>query len=163
MRDDPVRPQQRVAQKLSYANWHLQWMDRHTAPGQSESLLESAILHGVGAYRAFLAEIAQDEHLLADPRRAQVGCAVHLSGAYGEFLPPALAECVNLEAQPGWLSDLLRWSASLEAGVAVSRAAPTHVIAAAADGAVATRAGVARALEQLEALIERLRGDMLEY
>ena len=156
------RPQQRVAQKLGFARWHLQWMDQHAASAEREALLESAILHTLGAYRAFLVEIAQDQHLQADGPRADVNSAEHLSGAYGEFLPPALAQCVNLEAQPGWLSDLLRWNARLEAGARVSRPAAAQLIAASDDDAAPTRAAVAQGLEQLEALIERLRGDMLE-
>jgi hypothetical protein len=152
-------------QKLGFARWQCRHLGRDDlARGEGEGLLEAAISHLVGAYRVFLLEIAGDEHLLADPRTLDVRSAGLLRAAYRDYLPPAVAECANLEAQPGWLADLLRWGAALELGEPVAdRVVGSGLISSVGGSRDAELGRVWGCLEALEALIERLRGEMLEY
>ena len=159
-----AQPRQRVNQKLSYAHWHLRWMDTLADSDQQQgALLESAVMHTLGAYRAFLLEVSRDEHLSPDAPRVDVDTATHLSGAYSEFLPPALAECVILEGKQGWLSDLLRWGDEVSAGEGVRRSPRPGLIARSAGDGELSPALMVECLAQLEALIDRMRGGMLEY
>jgi len=182
------RPQRRVAQKLAYARWHLDWSDSlvdtakegaEVAVQQREALLQSALFHLVGAYRAFLGEIAADIHLLPDDKAPDCRSAERLSAAYTDYLPPALMQCVNLEREvpdsPGdmaqyWLANLLVWFAEMErvAGAQGPPAPPANV-AGGALIAVSTHAGerpdrgnLGYCLARLEQLIERLRDDLQE-
>jgi hypothetical protein len=183
----------RVAQKLAYARWHLSWSDSpegvcgdsaELGAQQRESLLQSALFHLVGAYRAFLAEIAADIHLVPDGAQPDIRSARHLSASYSDYLPPALAQCVNLEgasiesdgrfdAESSWLSMLLGWFEDIDRiDDAMARGAPTArdsgmrndaMIAVSGECRRAPdRDGLAFCLEQMELLIERLREDLQE-
>lgn len=159
--------QRRVNQKLSYARWHVAWVDQVARDGQQRAaLLESAVWHALGAYRCFLGEIAADVHVTPDQPLIDTVSAVNLAKAYSDYLPAALAECANLEGQSGWLQDLLRW-ADYSARTDEEPVAPTaglDVISSSAGASTQPVIGeVTHCLEQLEQLIERLRDDMLEY
>ncbi len=157
--------QRRVNQKLAFARWHLEWSGDW--PGRSQqrlALLESAVLHAVAAYRCFLSEIATDEHLLPNPAE-QYHSAVSLVAAYSDYSPAAVRECANLESRNGWLSMLLQWAEAVarlgdEAPAPVS---PDLISSSGRESPVPDYDALDHCLAELEGLIERLRGDMLEY
>jgi hypothetical protein len=158
--------QRRVSQKMAYARWHLEWSQQQVANDQQRlALLESACWHTLGAYRAFLGEIAADVHKLVDQDHADTVSAVSLSQAYSDYLPAALAECANLEGQQGWLRQLLCWSESINRGDAViAPQAAANVISSSDDSPLQLdSSSLLQVLDRLDALIERLRGDMLEF
>lgn len=157
--------QRRVIQKLMFARWHLDWASQWAPHAhQHKALLESTVLHTVAAYRCFLAEIAVDEHLAPNQLQDNIVSAATLATAYSDYLPAAVRECANLEAQASWLKDLLQW------GEAVGRldeqlptpASPDLITSSGSTFAAADRSGLDHCLTQLEQLIDRLRGDMLE-
>lgn len=154
--------QRRVSQKLVYARWHLTWsgQDDHSQP-QRDALLESAAWHGLCAYRAFLAEIAVDEHLPVAVAGGLPQDALTLSEAYPDYLPPALAECANLERGEGWLQQLLLLGTAAQGGIGAQQTPSAGVIGS--TGGLPGAVELGRCLDELESLIERLRGDMLEY
>lgn len=158
--------QRRVSQKMAYAHWHLDW-SRQLAINEQQrlALLESACWHALGAYRAFLGEIAADVHKHVDQSPADTVNAVSLSRAYSDYLPAALAECANLEGRQGWLRQLLCWSQSIDRGdamIAPQRA--SDIISSSDDSPLQLdSSSMSQVLDQLDALIERLRGDMLEF
>ena len=162
---DQHEQQRRVGQKLAYARWHLEWCQQLAANEQQRAaLLESACWHALGAYRAFLCEIAADVHKLVDQDVVDIVDAVGLSRAYSDYLPAALAECANIEGQQGWLRQLFFWIESISRGDAViAPQAGAHIIAVGSDSPQnLVSASLSQSLDQLEVLIERLRGDMLE-
>ena len=158
--------QRRVGQKLAYARWHLAWSEQWADNGQQRAaLLESAIWHAVGAYRAFLGEIAADVHMAVDQHLVDTGSADSLSRAYRDYLPAALAECAELEGRSGWLQDLLRWSELASRSVEEpGPATGLDVISTSGSSALVLpdNSGLGQCIDRLEALIDRLRGDMLE-
>ncbi len=157
--------QRRVNQKLAFARWHLEWARQWPTPAQQQlALLESAVLHAVAAYRCFLSELATDEHLLPGASETYPDAAA-LAAAYCDYSPAAVRECANLEAQAGWLSKLLHWAE------AVARP-HDEVPALESRDLISSSSRTARApdcdgldycLVELEQLVDRLRGDMLEY
>lgn len=153
--------QRRVVQKLAFARWHVAWSESVAEDVQQRAaLLVSAVWHGTGAYRAFLSEIAHDEHNIPSQPLEPPQTATELAESYSDYMPPMLAECVNLEQDAGWLQDLLRWQADNDRDEAPHTLSSTLIGSSdsAPDAAVLTHV-----LEQLDTLIERLRGDMLEY
>lgn len=178
------RLQMRVAHKLACARWHLEWSEHSPAqaadgerigPQQRDSLRESTVFHLVGAYRAFLGEIAADIHLrpvdgvVPDTRSAR-----QLSAAYPDYLPPALSQCLSLEQMSSesgddieqcWLALLIRWLDEAEVGSSArsERRADHDLIAASSSSwSVPDGKSLAYCIEQLEALIDRLREGQLE-
>jgi hypothetical protein len=151
---------------LAYARWHLAWSEQWADNGQQRAaLLESAIWHAVGAYRAFLGEIASDVYMAVDPDLVDTVSAASLRGAYCDYLPAALAECTELEGRAGWLQDLLCWSELASRSVEEPGSATgLDVISTSASSAQALPEypRMVQCLDHLEALIDRLRGDMLE-
>ncbi len=163
----PLRARQRrVIQKQMFARWHLDWAKQWPQQSQQRAaLLESAVLHTVAAYHCFLAEIAADEHQLPKQLPSNIGSAAALAAGYSDFLPAAVRECANLEAQAGWLADLLQWAQAVarldeELPVPVS---PDLISSSGPASQAADCEGLDHCLAQLEQLIDRLRGDMLEY
>lgn len=154
--------QRRVSQKLLYARWHLAWAAQgEYEQQQRDALLESAVWHGLCAYRAFLAEIAADEHLPVATPGGLPQDANTLGEAYPDYLPPALAECANLERGEGWLPKLISHGNAAQGGIAGLQQAPRdNLIGSSGNGLEG--AALEHWLEELERLIERLRGDMLE-
>lgn len=155
--------QRKVSQKLASARWHLAFsLEEGRSAPQKAALLESTVWHAVNAYRSFLAEIATDEHMPVLLHAQLPRDAASLSASYADYLPAALAECANLEGQDSWLRRLLDYATTVEAVSAVAGAPST--------GSMIGRSGgmpdcdqLREFLEQLDTLIERLRGDMLEF
>lgn len=156
--------QRRVGQKIAYARWHLAWSEDLAGNAQQrEALLESALWHAIGAYQAFLAEMAADEHMPPGQPLATPLDAVSLGAAYPEYLPAALAECTNLETQPGWLQDLLQWADYAQRGAAEPKPGVPSGLISLSRADMPGQVDLGRTLDELEKLIDRLRGDMLEY
>jgi hypothetical protein len=149
-----------------FARWHLDWAKQWPQQSQQRTaLLESAVLHAVAAYHCFLAEIAADEHKLPNQAHSTIASAAALAAGYSDFLPAAVRECANLEGQGGWLADLLQW-AQAAARLDEELPAPVSPDLISSSGAASQAAdcdGLDYCLVQLEQLIDRLRGDMLEY
>ena len=173
------RPQMRVAHKLACARWHLQWSEHSLAgealgPQQRDSLRESTVFHLVGAYRAFLGEIAADIHLRpVDGKLPDTRSAAQLSASYPDYLPPALSQCLSLERvspeeddmEQCWLALLMRWLDEAEVGESpgATPGAGRDLIAASSSSRSAPDGkSLAYCLAQLEALIDRLREGQLE-
>lgn len=157
--------QRRVNQKLSFARWHLEWSEQlASSEAQYLALMESTVFHIVGAYRSFLAEIVADQHHEAVATAEVMShTAVGLSAAYSDYLPPALAECLNLEQRTGWLSELLCWYGWAQCVEAPwQRPVSVDLITAARPEAAPDSGALHHCLAQLESLIERLRSQMQE-
>ena len=158
--------QRRANQKLAFSRWHLEWARDLPAQAQQRlALLESALWHGAAAYRCFLAEIATDEHLLPNAAE-QYHDAITLAAAYSDYSPAAVRECANLEAdRSSWLSSLLQGA---QAAARLGDEAPAPVSAnlissSGRESPIPDCATLGEYLAELEQLVERLRGDMLEY
>lgn len=157
--------QRRVVQKLAYARWHLAWCETaaNSRP-QVDALLESSIIHAVDAYRAFLAEVLQDTHIVGLVSAGSFANAADLVALCKDYVPPSLGECHGLEQQDGWLRQLLDWhQACQRTSEGLANPQSSQLVVSASAEQPPTPEAVGNCIAELDALIDRLRGDMLEY
>lgn len=147
--------QRRINQKLAYA--------RHLLHDTSEAAREAALWHLSLAYQAWLAEISADPHqpLPFSPEASATALA-----EAAEFVPAALAECVQLEqSHSSWLAQLLRHA---DAAASLINTPPKPAGAGMislsdAESVLPDVAAINTLAAQLAAMIERYREAMLEY
>lgn len=149
--------QRRINQKLAFA--------KQALSADSEAGIEAALWHLSIAYKAWLAEIANDsQHPLnaVDTSSAKV-----IADACDKYIPAALAECVQLETNPdSWLAQLLIGTEAAYSLINMppKKQLPGMIAFSAADTAsLPTAAKVLGITNQLAQMIERYREAMQEY
>ena len=162
----------RVNQKLYFARLHIELLQqehaKHSHPRHvlDESIGESIVFHLVGAYRAYLQELAANYSVKAAGIDSLQALLLRFDEA--NLIAAELNELKVLEESESWLSSLMHsysevWGvkesggagqSSLNAGIALREVAPQEMV---------DLATTAQWYEDLLALIDRGREAMLEW